>query len=734
MARRWDREQVLRFVREEAYRPLRLEELMKALGVPPAQREAFQVLLREMEEAGELVRTRSGRYAAPERLDLVVGKVQAHRRGFAFVVPETRGQEDLHITQEMLHGAMHGDRVLARRLPGQREGEVVRILSRAQSRIVGVLEIPAPEVAFVRPEDPRLVQDVVVPQHELDGGRDGDLVVVEITRYPDGRRSPMGRVVERLGRPEEPGVDVEALIRQHQLPTEFPPEVLAEAARVPDRVRPQDRRGRQDLRDLLTFTIDSEDAKDLDDAVSIEPIQGGEGGYRLGVHIADVAYYVREGSALDREALARGTSIYLVDRVIPMLPPRLSNEICSLQPRQDRLCLSVFLDFDARGRVRARHVAPSVIRTSGRLTYEKVQAALDGDPGAVEEYRPFLAALQSLQKLKDLLFARRQARGSIDFDLGDEKIRLDERGRPVAILARERTDADRIIEECMLAANEAVASLCYEAEVPCLYRVHEEPTAEKMEILREFLAHFGYALPPVTRTIHPAHLQRILRKAEGRPEEKVIHTMVLRSMQRARYDAQCLGHFGLATQRYTHFTSPIRRYPDLVVHRILREILRHGGTLPQKRSQHYRRILPEVAAHASERERVAEEAERDSVELKKVQFMEDKIGAEMDGVISGVTNFGFFVHLDVGVEGVVRLSSLTDDYYHFDERLFTLMGERTGRVFRLGDPVRVRVVRVDRRERQVELHWVRGGTLPTKRKGARRRKASKARTRRRLAR
>lgn len=690
-------------MREQAYRPLTQEELAQALGVQPPQQRAFARLLQAMEEDGAIVRTRTGRYGAPERLNLVVGRLEGNPRGYGFVIPDLEGSEDLYIGPHGLNGALHNDRVIARihgraRNGRRAEGEVIRILERANDQIVGTLQ-RRKGYALLVPDDPRLAVDVLIPPGSLGGARNGDVVVVKITDWPRERRAAEGKVIQCLGRRGDPGVDIAVIVSRYGLSPDFPAAVRREVSRIPREVQPEDRDGRLDLRDLPVVTIDGEDAKDLDDAVSLE--RAGDT-WRLGVHIADVSHYVREGSALDQEAAERGTSVYLVDRVIPMLPPELSNGICSLNPRVERLTLSVFIDFDRDGRPRGQNIAPSVIRTAERMTYKDVARILeDGDRTLHERYEPLVPVFEDMERLCRLLGARREKRGSIDFDFTDEKVILDERGRPVDVIKYRRTIADRMIEEFMLAANETIAAHFFWLGVPFLYRVHEEPDPDRIADLDEFLGHFGLGIKGIAN-LKPKALQSVLARVAGRKEEHLINTVVLRSLKKARYAAQALGHFGLAAPYYTHFTSPIRRYPDLVVHRIVKEVVAGGGISP-RRQKKLSSILPGIADVSSRRERLAEEAERETVDLKKVQFMADKVGEVYPGIISGVTAFGLFVELENTVEGLVHVSNLTDDYYHYDQKGYALIGERTRRRYRLGDEITVQVARVSAEDRQIDF-------------------------------
>ena len=704
------REQITDFCLKKAYKPLTGSELASALEVGEAESDEFLALLSEMEAGGALVKTRFERYAAPERLNLVVGRLQGHPKGFGFIIPDNRDLGDLYIGRENLNGAWHGDRVIAR--PGSRmedprwgvgdgrrvEGEIIRILKRANPRVVGTYQ-RAHFFGFVKPDERRLPDDVFIPSGADGGAGDGEKVVVEIRLWPDGRRNAEGRVVEVLGRLGEPGVDITSIVRRYGLPETFPEEIMAEAERIPDQIRPDDLKGREDLRGLPIVTIDGEDAKDLDDAVSVE--RAGDL-WRLGVHIADVSYYVSEGSALDREARERGTSVYLVDRVIPMLPPRLSNGLCSLNPQVDRLTMTVFIDLDERGRVANHRFTPSIIRTAERMTYTNVTRILvDGDRAATARYEPLVPLFRQMEALCRILREKRMRRGSIDFDLAEEKVILDEVGRPKEIRPAVRTIADQIIEEFMIAANEAVAEHFCHLEVPFLYRVHQEPDAEKLYALNEFLTNFGYRLKGLGN-IHPKAIQEIAQKVAGKREEHLINTVMLRSLKQARYCEENLGHFGLAADYYTHFTSPIRRYPDLMIHRVMREVLEHGRVRPDRLSR-WTAAVPAIAEHSSDMERRADEAERETVDLKKAEFIAEHVGEVFPGIISGVTAYGLYVELDNTVEGLVHVSAMAGDYYIYNEKQYALIGERTRRVYRLGDAVEVQVVGVKVEGGQVDL-------------------------------
>ena len=700
-------------MRETAYKPMTVQELEQSFGLEGAEDfKAFLKLLNELEEEGKIYRTRNNRYGVPERMNLLRGRVQAHPKGFAFLIPDEPDHPDVYIHANDLKSAMNGDIVLARVTSksgagGKLEGEVVRVVQRAVTQIVGTFEHHE-SFGFVIPDDKRINRDLFIPREGFNGAVTGQKVVARIVTYPEGRSAATGEIIEILGHKDDPGVDILSIIRKHQLPEGFPDDVMAEAESVPDSISEEEivAQGRRDLRSKTIVTIDGEDAKDLDDAVCVERLPNGN--YLLGVHIADVGYYVKENSALDQEAYRRGTSVYLVDRVIPMLPHRLSNGICSLNPKVDRLTLSCEMEFDAETLRVVRHdIFPSVIRTTERMTYTNVRKILvDDDPELKERYAGLVDMFKLMEELALKLRAKRMKRGAIDFDFQEAKIIVDENGKPVDIVKRERSIAEMIIEEFMLAANETVAEHFHWLKVPFLYRIHEDPDAEKLLNFVRFAANFGYIVKGKGNKVHPRALQALLEEIRGTKEETVIATMMLRSMKQAQYEAESLGHFGLAAEFYTHFTSPIRRYPDLVIHRIIREVLANGGTLSAKRIDELAAKMPDIARQSSERERVAVEAERDTEQLKKCEFMLDKIGEEFDGIISGVTSFGIFVELGNTVEGLIRLSDLTDDYYHFHEEHMALIGERTARMFRIGDEVRVRVERVNMDEHQIDFSMV----------------------------
>ncbi|HET7522064.1 MAG TPA: ribonuclease R [Bacillales bacterium] len=698
-------DRLLSFMREEAYKPLKISELEAAFHVKDSSEfKEFVQTLNYMEEQGLVVRTRSNRYGVPERMNLVKGKVQGHAKGFAFIIPDAEGQDDIYVAPSDLNDAMNGDTVLVRLAPkpsGLRpEGTVVRILERGVDKVVGTY-MDSKHFGFVRADDSRIPNDIFIPKSGANGAVDGHKVVVQITKYPEGKMSAEGEVTEILGHKNDPGVDILSIIFKHGLPQEFPKDVLQEANAVPDEIAPADLENRRDLRNETIVTIDGADAKDLDDAVTVTKLDNGN--YKLGVHIADVSHYVKEGSALDEEAFERGTSVYLVGRVIPMIPHRLSNGICSLNPKVDRLTLSCEMEIDPTGDVVDHEIFQSVIRTTERMTYTDVRKILlREDQEVIDRYRDLVPLFETMGELANILTEKRKRRGAIDFDFTEAELEVDEDGHPADVVIRERTVAERLIEEFMLAANETVAEHFHWMELPFIYRIHEDPDVDKLETFFKFITNFGYVVRGTADTVHPRALQELLEKVDGEPEEAVISKVMLRSMQQAKYHHQSLGHFGLATDFYTHFTSPIRRYPDLIVHRLIRTYL-IDKKVDRKTQKSWERRLPDIAKHTSERERRAVDAERETDDLKKAEFMQDKIGETFEGIISGVTNFGIFVELPNTIEGLVHISYLTDDYYFYEESQYALIGERTGNVYRIGDEVEIRVLNVNLDERTIDF-------------------------------
>ncbi|MEN6566759.1 MAG: ribonuclease R [Veillonellales bacterium] len=702
------KEKILEFMHTEVYKPLTAEELAEQMNLKARELLDFWQVLQQMEDNADVIKTRYDKYGVPDKMNLVVGRLQASNKGYGFVIPETPkepNEPDVFIPPDAMMTAMHNDRVVARvhfHQPGHgkaREGEIIRIIHRANPKVVGTFEASR-HFGFVVPDDVRIGNDIFIPKDEFNGAKVGAKVVVEITKWPEKKRSAEGKISEVLGQKGDPGIEILSIIKKNNLPTEFPLEVERAAAAAPDAINPAELAGRRDLRQLPIVTIDSEDAKDLDDGVNLERLPNGR--YRLGVHIADVSYYVRENSPLDQEARERGTSVYLVDRVIPMLPQRLSNGICSLNAGEDRLAMSIQMEINHMGQVLSYDIFPSVIRVARRLSYNIVSKILvEHDEAVKAEYRELLESLEDMERLCHILRDRRMRRGAVDFDFPEIKVKLDEKGKPIELVKRVRNLAESIVEEFMLVANETVAEHMHDLDVPFMFRVHEEPEPEKMTKLNNLLHNFGQSLAKVEE-VQPMALQKVLSSIAGRPEERIISTVMLRSLKQARYEAENLGHFGLAATYYTHFTSPIRRYPDLIVHRILRETFNTGDVSAKRRGK-LAAMLPEIALHSSQRERAAAEAERETVDLKKVEYMGQFVGEKFDGVINGVTAFGIFVELENGVEGLVRVSSMDDDYYRYEEDQYALIGERTRKVYRLGDPARVVLVRTNPEERTIDF-------------------------------
>ncbi|WP_232337264.1 ribonuclease R [Thermoactinomyces sp. CICC 10523] len=697
--------EIRQFMLEKAYKPLTLEELIASFQIGEEDRESFTALLDKMEEDGDIVKTRASRYGVPERFNLVRGTLQGSTKGFGFVIPDQPGRRDIYIHLNDMNGAMDGDLVLARIHKGKSgdrrpEGEIVRILKRKLDKIVGTFTRLSSHFGFVIPDNKRIATDIfIAPEFQMNA-RDGQKVVVKLHQIT-GRHSAEGEIIEILGHKNDPGVDILSIIRKHGLPEAFPEAVLKEAEAIPETISEEEIKGRRDLRERPMVTIDGEDAKDLDDAVSVERLENGN--VRLGVHIADVSYYVKEGSALDREAYERGCSVYLVDRVIPMLPKRLSNGICSLNPQVDRLTMTCDMELDSEGNVVNYEIYPSVIRTRERMTYSDVKKiVVDEDPELIARYQPLVDDFRLMADLAMTLRRKRMRRGAIDFNFAEAKVIVDEKGKPVDVVKRPRTIAEQLIEEFMLAANETVAEHFFNLGVPFVYRIHENPDAEKLRAFYEFITSFGYSVKGKPDQVKPHALQALLEKVQGKPEEHVISTVMLRSMKQAKYSAENIGHFGLAAPFYSHFTSPIRRYPDLLIHRVIREVLANGF-LTAERIDQLNEYLPDAAQQSSIRERIAVDAERETQDLKMAEYMMDKIGKEYDGIISSVTSFGIFVELPNTIEGLVHISFLTDDYYHYDESTYSLIGERSGRLLRIGDRVRIKVSGVNVDERKIDF-------------------------------
>ncbi|EGQ3673087.1 ribonuclease R [Staphylococcus pseudintermedius] len=745
------KEEIIAIIKSADYEPMSVSDFQDALGLSSADsfRDLIKILV-ELEQTGMVTRTKQDRYQKQQQKTnsgLVRGTLSQNKKGFAFLRPDDQEMEDIFIPPTKINRAMDGDVVLVEVKKsrgdfrkGKFEGEVKAIESHSIKQVVGTFS-EARHFGFVVPDDKRIMQDIFVPKGQELGAVEGHKVLVQITQYSDGTNSPEGQISAILGHKNDPGVDILSIIYQHGIEIEFPDDVLKEAENVPETIQSDELKGRRDLRDELTITIDGADAKDLDDAIAVKKLDNGN--TELTVSIADVSYYVTEGSALDREAYDRATSVYLVDRVIPMIPHRLSNGICSLNPEVDRLAMSCRMEIDAQGQVVKHEIFESVIHSNARMTYDAVNRIItDKDAATRVQYPEIVPMLDLAQTLSQQLIAMRKKRGEIDFDIKEAKVIVNEEGIPKEVVTRERGEGERLIESFMLIANETVAEHFNQMEVPFIYRIHEQPKSERLRQFFDFITNFGIMVKGTGEDIHPSTLQNIHEEIAGRPEDMVISTMMLRSMQQARYDADNLGHFGLAADYYTHFTSPIRRYPDLIVHRLVRKYLIEKS-MDGRAMHEWEEKLPQIAEHTSNRERRAIDAERDTDELKKAECMIQHIGDEFEGVISSVANFGMFVELPNTIEGMVNMQNMSDDYYHFDERQMALIGERKAKVYRIGDVVKVKVIHVDVDERQIDFQIVgmpidvsskrerdpRGKTIQAKTKGTQFEKTDKKKKR-----
>ena len=688
------------FMCEDMYVPMKIKELCIVLGVTKQDRPVLERILLELQEEGKIELSKRGKYSKAESKN-VTGVFTAHQRGFGFVTIEGEN-EDIFIPGDKVNGAMHMDTVEIAVLPttsGKRkEGAVLKVIERGMKHVVCTYEA-SENFGFAVPDNTRFGSDIFIPKGKSMGAVAGHKVVVEVTSYGKKDKKPEGRVVEIIGHINDPGTDILSIVKAYDMPVEFSEKIMHQVENVSKEVTDADMAGRMDLRDWTMVTIDGEDAKDLDDAVSL--FMDGDN-YVLGVHIADVSNYVQEHSALDVEALKRGTSVYLVDRVIPMLPHALSNGICSLNEAQNRLTLSCIMTINPKGEVIDHKIAETVIRTNRRMTYTNVKKILEDK--VMEEYKELVPMFEKMAELASILRKRRMKRGSIDFDFPETKVILNDKGEPIDIKPYDRNVATKLIEDFMLIANETVASHFFWQEIPFVYRTHENPDTEKIHKLSTFINNFGYSLHIGADEVHPKELQKLLEKIEGTDEEALISRLTLRSMKQARYTTACTGHFGLAANYYCHFTSPIRRYPDLQIHRIIKETLR--GRMNAKRIEHYESILDEVAKQSSQMERRADEAERETIKLKKCEYMAKHVGEEFEGVISGVTEWGFFVELPNTVEGLVRVTELKDDFYQFYEDTYELVGEATNKRYKLGQKIKVVVESTDKLMRTIDFALV----------------------------
>ncbi len=686
-------------------KPLRAREIAKYLKIPPEERGALREKLKELARNGKLVKLRGSKYALPEKLNLVIGKLCVYREGFGFVDP-LEGGKGVFVPGRNMAGAMNGDivavEIVKEGRDGRREGKVVSIIERGVKKVVGRVE-KSKKSCFVVPEDKRIRYDIILTHEDCKKVEDGDYVVVEIISYPSETRGPVGKVVENLGK-TGPKLDIELIIRKYDLPTEFPPEVLEEAEKIPSEVREEEIKGRVDLRDQLCFTIDGENARDFDDAVAIEELPNGN--FKLYVHIADVSHYVKPGSSLDREAYKRGTSVYFPDRCIPMLPERLSNGICSLNPHVDRLTFTCEMEINKRGMVVDYKIYESVIHSKARLTYTIAQKIIDGDEEAIEKFPHVVDSLKKMYKLAQILYKKRYKRGSLDFDLPEPVVVLNAEGEPIDIYKAERLWSHRIIEEFMIAANETVAEYMFWTDYPSIYRVHESPDREKLQEFLNFVRSLGIRVPVVQNDVQPKLLQKILEQVEGKPEEKLVNYLMLRTMARAKYSPDNIGHFGLASTYYTHFTSPIRRYADLQLHRLVKMALK--GMFTPESIPAWEEKLEIICKHVTERSITADEAERDVIELKKLQFAQNHVGEVFEAIITGVSEQGLYIEtIEQVIPGFIHVSNLKNDYYICVPKQYCLIGEKTGTVFRIGDRVLAKLLSVDVENRRAEFEIVR---------------------------
>lgn len=693
------------YIESKDYRSSKVEELAGHFNIGKGEMKEFKKVLSEMEKEGLVLKNNKDKYRPFNSEYLVIGTLEGNEKGFGFLVPRDKEKEDIFIPAEGVNGAMHGDVVIGnivKKSEGDRrsEGEVIKILERANKFVVGTYE-DNPNFGFLIPDDHRIAFDIFIPKDLKGRAKDRQKVVVEITTWPEQRRNPEGKVVDVLGYLNEKGTDILSIVKQFQLPEKFSKEVLREAESIEETISEDELTHRRDLRDLKAFTIDGADAKDFDDAISIQALSNGN--FQLGVHIADVAHYVRPNTELDKEAYKRGTSVYLIDRVIPMLPEKLSNGICSLKPNEDRLTLSVLMEINEKGKVVDHEIVESIISSKQRLIYDDVSDFLENeDDRAKAILKDLLTELKQMEQLMQTLMKKRHSRGSIDFDFPETFIELDDDGIPIDVRKAERRIANRMIEEFMLVTNETVAERFFWAETPFLYRIHEEPNPEKLQQFGSFIHNFDYSLKG--SEIHPKQLQQLIEEIHGKKEELVISTLLLRSLKKAKYSEVKDIHFGLAAEYYAHFTSPIRRYPDLMIHKIIKDAI--NGRLSPNKSKAYEDILPEVAEHTSMTERRAEEAEREVDDLKMAQFMSSKIGEQYQGIISSVTSFGLFVQLENTIEGLVHFNNMEDDYYIFDEENYYIIGERTHNIYRLGDTVKIEVTGADIGKKNIDFKLI----------------------------
>ncbi|MBN2286780.1 MAG: ribonuclease R [Tissierellales bacterium] len=699
------KEKIIEFMSKDAYKPMLLGEIMKELDTSKDMKKELFKILTQLEEEGKIVKTRNDRYAIPQKMNLLVGTIQGSSKGYGFFIADDKRIKDLFIAPADLNGAMNGDKVIVRPVAiteneKRQEGKVIRIISRNNNEVIGTLEVGR-NFGFVVPDDKRLSQDIFISKGDFNGAKDGQKVIVKITEWPGKRKNPEGIITKILGSSEDINTHIMSALIRNNIRIEFPEPVLKEAASISREIAPQEISRRKDFRQYKIVTIDGADAKDLDDAIHI--IQREDGQFELGVHIADVSHYVREGSEIDAEALKRGTSVYMPERVIPMLPKELSNGVCSLNPYEDKLTLSVTMTIDRKGKVTQFSIDESIIQSQARLIYDDVSDILEKEDETLKQkYSHLYDDFKSMETLCTILREKREKRGCIDFGFEEAKIILDESNQVVAVEKYQRRIANRIIEEFMIICNETIAENMYWAKIPFIYRIHEIPDYESIVDFNKFLANFGYAIKGINN-IHPREFQSISHKIKGKKEETVISTIMLRSLKKAIYTSNHDSHFGLASEYYCHFTSPIRRYPDLEIHRIIKYYL--NGTL-EKKAKRLNQQIEEIAKSCSTNERKAEQLERDVDDIRIAQYMEQHIGEEFEGIISSVTSFGVFVELDNTIEGLVHISNMTDDYYLYDAKNYCLLGERTKKMFKIGDVQKVKLVRVNIQKAEIDFMFI----------------------------
>ncbi|MDE6181807.1 MAG: ribonuclease R, partial [Eubacteriales bacterium] len=687
--------------------PMKINDIMLFMEVPINDKDLFLEIINNLIKSGKLVLTPKGKLMTPEALNMIYGTYVSTAKGFGFVMIEgdnEYAQNDIFISEKYANGAMHKDKVLCQVIShkGKRaEGTIIKVIEKGYNLIIGTFQ-ESRNFGFVVPDEKRIYKDIFIPKKYTKGAVSGHKVVVKIIKEAEEDKKPEGKIIEILGHINDPGIDILSVIKQFELPIDFEDEVYEEIENIPSEVLEKEKVGRTDLRNIQTVTIDGEDAKDLDDAITIEKLENGN--FKLGVHIADVTHYVKQGTPLDREALKRGTSVYLVDRVIPMLPHKLSNGICSLNAQVDRLALSCIMEINNKGEVISHEILETIINVDKRMSYTIVNDILTNEDSQYKaDNKEFLEMFKNMEELRNILLNKRIKRGSIEFDFAEAKIILDKETRkPLDIKIYDRNVATSIIEEFMLIANETVAEHYFWLELPFVYRTHEEPDLEKIEKMAEFIGKFGYSIKG--SNIHSKAFQKILTKSKNTPEDMLINRVVLRSFKQARYSTKNEGHFGLAAKYYCHFTSPIRRYPDLQIHRIIKENL--NGKLTENRKKSLEKKLPDVAKKCSARERTAEDAERETVQIKKVEYMQDKVGQIFEGIISGVTSWGIYVELPNTVEGMISVKNIEDDYYFYDEKNMQYFGEKTGKVYSLGDRVKVKLIKANLYEKTLDFQFI----------------------------